>query len=186
MLTILKDHPRSPTGGHWFSDNGVKLRGENVDDLIEKIERQRASNAFPIGDPEAELALFYLKIAPFLIRTVDSPRPPLSLSDQVADKIMGVWRTHTGRFAASPDVEDRMKTCAACPKRTDYPKPGRYAHYCREALVRAQVLTCSLAVESGGLCSHFNLPCLLLARIPKPLETLELPTPCEGCWMQSP
>jgi len=186
MLTVKRNHAKPPNGGHRFPNGEGFLRGETVDEVLEKMEAHRAENAQNFGDPEADLALYYQKIAPYLVSEVNADQQPIPRSRIAAEGIMRFWRQHPEIFMSeNPRIALRVKVCEDCPYKRRFPK-DEYSErpYAKRARQRAALLTSDREFQTLGWCQWSELPVDLITRVKEParLEGLQ-PVP-KSCWVK--
>lgn len=184
MFEVKRSHAKPPSGGHRFPvESGGFLKGETVEEVLVKIEAHRAENALPLDDPETDLALYYLKIAKYLVKVVEGERFKFP-SQVIAEAIMALWRAHPkGMPSDSPIPALRAKTCASCEMRREFPSDlGSSRPYVKVAVQRAKMLTGDREFLTGHYCNACQLPLDLINRIRQPELLQSAP---KSCWVTS-
>lgn len=182
MRVLRKNHAKSPIGGHRWTSGHIVLKGETVDEVLDKLIAHRAENAEPLGDPEADMADYYAVIAPHLVRCQPGAVRRSSAEQQRAENIMAVWRTHPVMLSPDHPLRGaRQKTCKKCP----YCASAQMlvdGVYQRKAEARARMLATDLEYLRHGFCSVFKLPVAIITGI----KTPALQEPPEPCWLKMP
>jgi len=193
MLIVHTAHAKPPQGGHRFPQGDTVLRSDNVPDLLDKMELFRAANGLKLGDPQDDLALYYLKIAPFLVKRHEINQPPDRAKDSIAvsESIMRYWRKHPETLADDhPFIDLRRKKCEECPINKKFPvHEGKYRVYFNLSHQRAQLMAKDRDFDIHGLCSWNWTPVDLFIRLKDPvkyIEEEELPEVPKPCWVEKP
>jgi hypothetical protein len=184
MLEVKRNHAKPPSGGHRFpAGSGSFVRGDTVEEVLEKMEVYCAENALPLNDPEEDLAYYYLKIAKYLVRVVEGERFKLP-SQIIAEAIMALWKSHPkGMPSDSPIPALRAKTCESCEMRREFPSDlGSSRPYVKTATRRAKMLTGDRNFLSGHFCNACKLPLDLINRVKAPELLQSAP---KSCWITS-
>lgn len=184
MLEVKRGHAKPPKDGHRFPIYpGGFLKGDTVEEVLEKMEDYRAENAFPLDDPETDLAYFYLKNAKYLVRVVEGERFKLP-SLIIAEAIMALWREHPKVMPADSLIPGiRSKTCASCPMRREFPYGrdlGSSRPYVKKAHQRARMLAGDREVAEGDYCHICKIPLDLINRVEAPELLQSAP---KSCWV---
>jgi hypothetical protein len=177
MLTIKRNHAKPPPGGHRFESGKIKIAGSDPDDVIERMIDYRAENGLPLGWPEHELAQFYKKIAPWLVRdtaTIVGKEP----SQETAEKSMVAITSVPALLSAfSPDVKTRNDACAKCAFCSKEIIPD--SRYEKASERKLDALLGERGSWAFGVCSFALLPVRFICRSTIPLQSMP-----ECCWMK--
>lgn len=113
-----------PGGWHYPVPGGPTIKGENAQDLIDKVTEYRVCNGLPIGDPKSEITAWYTIHFPFTVENCEAEEPnhPDELRDGVYAWINDLWKNPPHEYAEPDEVVRRQDTCKKCPWRADIPK----------------------------------------------------------------
>ena len=156
-----------PGGPHFQPEGGPLLKGESVDELVERLEEYRAANGQPEGNPVAEITQYYAKAYPWSVeQCAEAPSSPLSprLFTRVAAWTNGLWALPPKKLLSVEDAEFRFNACLACPWRRKALPKGFPAG--KETSRRLYLLRRAAEVPEGlGVCRYHgwdnSLACLL-------------------------
>lgn len=183
-LEIIRVHPKPPQGGHHLSAHGMVFRGKDVDEVLERLTAYRTQNSLPLGNPEAELAAYYVEMAPHLVKEGNKPSVNNGPMQRVAERTMAVWYGKYERLLVhSPVVEERQVVCASCPYyEQSLPEPETL--YWSNALTKAVLMTGDMACLKKGWCAkHYEL-IGLFTRLAAPEKVATMPAP-DCCWLKA-
>ena len=119
---------RLPFGGHHFRENGVTLKGETFDEVVDLLNDFRLMNGTPIGNPKQEIINYYAQKFPWMVEydlSGDEDVPEDENYVAWRSWISSVWGKPHGKFLTRKEASFRWsvcKTCEAC---------VRYAHDAR-------------------------------------------------------
>lgn len=131
---------REPFGGHHFRENGVTLKGDTVQEVVELLTDFRIVNGKPVGNPLQEIIDYYAKDFPWMVEMdisgkEDKPDNP----DYVAWRsfISSVWGKNHGKFLTKKEASFRWAICKGCPHNvgTPWPESREATEFSRKSLL---------------------------------------------------
>src|SRR5258705_12465900 len=75
MLKLNLNSQRLPIGGHHFREKGYMMKGENLAEVVKKVEAFRLDNHHPIGNPEQDVLFYYAVHFPWIVIYDEEPDP---------------------------------------------------------------------------------------------------------------
>ncbi len=186
MLKFNKDQKRIPFGGHHYPEYGMTFRGESVPELVTKVTDFRVNNHIPVGDPEQDILLFYLKHWPWLIKE-SGDQPAEGPSSEYIE-----WRAWIGRAWNHPptkiitvkEAKERWAKCEGCPFNTKL--DWKESRETSEITRRAFMLRRGIEVpEHLGYCALHHTDLSVFSFLDKPTDysTKREDENHDACWV---
>lgn len=115
---------RLPFGGHHFRENGVTLKGDTFQDVVDLLTDFRLMNGWPIGNPPQEIINYYAEKFPWMVEYDVSGRESEPVNEAYVewrDWISSVWGKHQNKFLTRKEASFRWDICKTCPHNVGTP-----------------------------------------------------------------
>jgi hypothetical protein len=179
-------HQHQPMEDHSFVDDGQLITAKTLKGLVVAVREYRERNFHPAGDPEQEIATYYLLKYPWLVAALKDPsEAPLGAQEStggaaakeaVEQFVRAVWRDPPKRLLTQEEREVRAQACRECPFNAPVDLSGD-----REVVRRKYLLARGETPEGCGWCEFHRWHAGLAACIPDVIK-LARPEPPEECW----
>lgn len=189
MLIIKPDAMRIPIGGHQFPENGMVIRGESFDEVVQKLTDYRLNNHIHLGNPSRDVLVYYANNWPFMVTDDGKPEPDLSEAkpyEEYRRFIDETWKRPPAKLLATKEASFRWEVCEKCPfnKSKDWPQTKETAELARRSfLMKRGVET----PKNLGVCSlHFHADLSILTFVETPAHFVDVKTDAakpEKCWV---
>lgn len=139
MLKLNRNQKREPIGGHQFVERSITFKGDTFDEVVEKIRDFRITNCLPVGDPEQEVLIHYVKNWPYMV--TDDKGATWGTENLMfmawRKWISDTWRTPPKKMVTTKEAVPRWEKCRSCPhnKKLDWEETDESSELKRRAFI---------------------------------------------------
>lgn len=188
MLKYKTNQQRIPVGGHNFTEHGLTLKADSVEQLEKKLLEFRLNNNRPAGDPKKDILLHYAKTSPWMVEDTDETDPEIVENRNYKAYrtwIQKTWEFPPKKILQPQEAKDRWEICRNCKfnlpknwKKTDELKALEQ----RQFLLKRGITT----AKDLGFCSlhRFDIEVASLIAEPRAHSDIQVERPEDlKCWV---
>jgi hypothetical protein len=182
MIVLKREMGHEIPGGHNYPiPGGPTVKGETVEELVDKISDYRVRNGLPVGNPMDEIITYYAEHYPWSVEEGErTHKPPIEgLDERVYAWLNAQWRNPPKELLHQEDIQKRMDTCQQCRFRClqALAKGPASAEAARRAFLLARG---NLGPDECGFCRYFGWDNRLACLLPELKPEKSAP---KGCWL---